>query len=301
MTTYRASEADAAISQRRRVTVRGWWRVLRRTWKQMSDDHVTLVAGGVAFAWFLALFPGLIAAVMIYGLVTDPADVERQVTNVAEGLPSAAQTLLTDQMSSIAGGSSQALSVGLVVSLALALWSTSAGIAGLVEAVNIAYGESETRNFIVKRGLALLLTIGFIVFLALAIGLIAVLPVVLNQIGVGSIASTTVGIVRWAGLVVLAVVAIGLIYRIGPDRDPPKKMRWLNIGAVTATVLWIAASAGMAVFVDNFGSYGETYGSLAGVVVLMLWMWITAIAVLLGAELNSEVETEVGVDDATTS
>jgi len=292
MTTTEASTTPASRPKRQRLTIRGRWQVLRRTWKQMSEDHVTLVAGGVAFAWFLALFPGLIAAVMIYGLVTDPADVQRQVTNISEGLPSGADTLLSDQMSSIASGSSQALSIGLVISLAFALWSTSAGIAGLVEAVNIAYGEEESRNFIVKRGLALLLTIGFIVFLALAIGLIAVLPVVLNEIGVGAIATTAVGVVRWLGLVVLAIVAIGLIYRIGPDRDEPKA-GWLSIGAITATALWIAASVGMSLFVDNFGNYGETYGSLAGVVVLMLWMWITAIAVLLGAELNSETETQV--------
>jgi membrane protein len=292
MTTSHAPKTQVPEPPCQRLTVRGWWQVLGRTWKQISNDHVTLVAGGVAFAWFLALFPGLIAAVMIYGLVTDPADVEQQVTDMAAGLPSGAESLLTDQMSSIASGSSQALSIGLAISLAFALWSTSAGIAGLVEAVNIAYGEEESRNFIVKRGLALLLTLGFIVFLALAIGLIAVLPVVLHEIGVGAIAATAVGVVRWVGLVVLAVVAIGLIYRIGPDRVAPKA-RWLSIGAITATGLWIAASVGMSLFVDNFGNYGETYGSLAGVVVLMLWMWVTAIAVLLGAELNSETETQV--------
>jgi membrane protein len=295
MTTSHAPKTQVPEPPRQRLTVRGWWQVLGRTWKQISNDHVTLVAGGVAFAWFLALFPGLIAAVMIYGLVTDPADVEQQVTDMAAGLPSGAESLLTDQMSSIASGSSQALSIGLAISLAFALWSTSAGIAGLVEAVNIAYGEEESRNFIVKRGLALLLTLGFIVFLAIAIGLIAVLPVVLHEIGVGAIAATAVGVVRWVGLVVLAVVAIGLIYRIGPDRVAPKA-RWLSIGAITATGLWIAASVGMSLFVDNFGNYGETYGSLAGVVVLMLWMWVTAIAVLLGAELNSETETQVARD-----
>lgn len=265
--------------------------MVRRTWTRFGDDHVTLLAGGVAFAWFLALFPGLIAAVMIYGLVMDPADVERQVSNVAQGLPAEAQTLLTNQMNDIANGSSQGLSIGLVVSLALALWSTSAGIAGLVEAVNVAYDEVETRNFVVKRGLAIMLTLGFLVFLALAIGLIAVLPVVVDQLTIGAIAVSVIDVVRWAGLVVLVIVALGVIYRIGPDRDVPKA-GWLSVGAVTAAGLWLVASAAMAVFVDNFGQYGQTYGSLAGVAVLMLWLWITAIAALLGAEINSEVETQ---------
>jgi len=274
-----------------KLSLRGWWRVVRRTWSRFGDDHVTLLAGGVAFAWFLALFPGLIAAVMIYGLVMDPADVENQVSNVAEGLPSEAQTLLTNQMNDIANSSGQGLSIGLVVSLTLALWSTSAGIAGLVEAVNIAYDEDETRNFVVKRGLAIVLTLGFLVFLALAIGLIAVLPNVIDQLSIGVAASSVVDVIRWAGLVVLAMVGLGVIYRIGPDRDVPKA-RWLSLGAVTAAALWLLASAAMAVFVDNFGSYGKTYGSLAGVVVLMLWLWITAIAALLGAEINGEVETQ---------
>jgi membrane protein len=133
------------------------------------------------------------------------------------------------------------------------------------------------------------------VFLALAIGLIAVLPVVLSQIGVGSVAATIVGGARWIGLVLLAVVAIGVIYRIGPDRTAPTA-RWLSVGAIVATALWIAASVAMSLFVDNFANYGETYGSLAGVAVLMLWLWITAIAVLLGAELNAGAEAQSARD-----
>jgi membrane protein len=273
----------------------GWWQVVRRTAKDLGDDHVTLVAGGVAYAWFLALFPGLIAAVMVYGLVTDPADVERQVTRAAEGLPREAQILLVDQMSRVADSSGQALSVGLVVSLAIALWSTSAGITGLVEAVNIAYNEKDTRNFVVKRARGLVLTLGFLVFLSLAIGLIGVLPIVLDHLGLGGVATTVVDVVRWAGLILLALVAIGLIYRIGPDRRPPR-MRWLSVGAVTATGLWIVASVGLAVFVDTFGNYGRTYGGLAGVAILMLWLWITALAVLLGAEVNSEAEAQMERD-----
>jgi membrane protein len=285
-------------SRPQQLTFRGWWQVLRRTVKEMRRDHVTLLAAGVAYAWFLALFPGLIAAVMVYGLVTSPADVEQQVTDMAEGLPEEAQTLLTDQMRSIASGSDQALSIGLVITLALALWSASAGIASLVEAVNIAYDEEETRNFIVKRGLALLLTLGFLIFLAASIGLIAVLPVVLDQLGIGIAATILVEVVRWFGLNLIAVLAVGLIYRVGPDRSAPAA-RWLSVGSVTAVVLWIAASVGMALYVDNFGSYGETYGSLAGVVVLLLWLWITALAVLLGAELNAEAELQTARDTTT--
>lgn len=288
---FKPKRRDDPTGSVHRLSPRDWWRVIRRTRKRFGDDHVILLAGGVAFAWFLALFPCLIAAVMIYGLVMDPVKVESQVSEVAEGLPSEAQTLLTNQLNDITKSSGGGLSIGLVIALALALWSASAGIAGLVEAVNIAHGEEETRSFVVKRGLAVALTLGFFVFLALAIGLIAVLPVVLDQLNIGAAAATIVDVVRWAGLVVLVVVCLGAVYRIGPDRDSPKT-RWLSIGAITAAALWILASAAMAVFIDNFGRYEKTYGSLAGVAVLMLWLWVTAIVTLLGAEINAEAERQ---------
>jgi len=279
----------------REIPARGWFAVLRRTLREIGRDHLTLLAGGVAYAWFLALFPGLIAAVMTYGLVTDPAQVGQQIDELSTGLPADAQSLLTDQLRSIASGSEQGLGIALAVSIALALWSASAGVAGLVEAVNIAYDEDETRGFLRKRALALLLTLGFLVFLATAIGLVAVVPVVLAEVGLGPVAEVAVQVVRWGGLVLLAMVALGMVYRLGPDRNAPK-VRWVSTGAATATLLWVAASVGFSFYVDNFGSYGETYGSLAGVVVLLLWLWITALVVLIGAELNGESEAQTARD-----
>jgi membrane protein len=186
----------------------------------------------------------------------------------------------------------------VAISIALALWSASAGVAGLVEATNIAYDEEEGRNFFVKRGLALMLTLGFIVFLAVAIGLVAVFPVVLDQVGGGIVVEVVAQVLRWLVLVLVAIVALGGLYRIGPDRAAPQ-VRWLSLGAVIATVLWVAASVGFSFYVNNFSSYGETYGSLAGVVVLLLWFWITALVVLLGAEINSEAEGQTAQDTTT--
>lgn len=280
------------------IPPRGWLAVLKRTFAEMGRDHLTLLAGGVAYAWFMALFPGLIAAVLTYGLVTDPADVQRQIDNLLAGLPADAQSLLADQMSALATTSSSGLGVGLILSIALALWSASAGIAGLLEAVNLAYDEEETRGFVKKRGLALLLTLGFLVFLAIAIGLVAVVPVALDQLGLGVVAEVAVQIARWGGLVMLMILALGVVYRVGPDRDSAR-VRWVSTGAVTATLLWVAASVAFSLYVDNFGSYGKTYGSLAGVVVLLLWLWITALMVLLGAELNAESEGQTRHDTTT--
>jgi membrane protein len=277
------------------IPAKGWFQILKRSFKEISDDHLTLVAGGVAYTWFLALFPGLIAAVLIYGLVTSPSEVSAQVSNLASGLPHNAQTLLTSQLKGITRTHSGGASIGLIISIALALWSASAGMAGLVEALNIAYDEDEERNFVVKRGLAILLTIGFIVFLAVAVGLVAVFPVVLSNLGTGIIVSVLAQIVRWVVLVGAAVLALGLLYRVGPDRDAPA-IKWLSLGSVIATVIWIIASLAFSLYVNNFGSYGKTYGALAGVVVLLLWFWITALVVLLGAEINAETESQTAKD-----
>lgn len=271
------------------IPAKGWWQVTRRSFKEIGDDHLTLIAKGVAYSWFMALFPGLIAAVSIYGLVTSPSQVESQVAELSSTLPASARQLIITQLESLAGASGGALGIGLVLSVALALFSASAGMAGLVEALNIAYDEEEERSFVIKRGLALLLTLGFLAFFAVTIGLIAVFPFLSDNLGSSLVVQILLQVLRWALLLVVAMVALALLYRVGPDRDAPA-IRWLTLGSLVATVIWVAASVGFAFYVDNFGSYAETYGALAGVVVLLLWFWITALVVLLGAEINAETE-----------
>jgi membrane protein len=273
------------------IPAKGWWQVSRRSLKEVGEDNLTLIAKGVAYSWFMALFPGLVAAVSIYGLVTTPDEVSSQVANLSSSLPESARTLITTQLQSLAGASSGALSIGLIVSIALALWSASAGMSGLVTALNIAYDEEEKRNFVIKRGLALLLTVGFVLFFGAAIALIAVFPFLADHAGGGVVVQVLLEVLRWVLLVAIAIVALGLLYRVGPDRDAPA-VRWLSLGSVLATILWVAASLGFAFYVDNFGSYAETYGALAGVVVLLLWFWITALVVLVGAEVNAEAEAQ---------
>jgi membrane protein len=277
------------------IPPKGWWQITRRSVKEIGADNLTLVAKGVAFSWFMALFPGLVGAVSIYGLVTSPADVRSQVASLSSSLPDSAQTLITTQLRSLASSSSGALSIGLIISVLLALWSASAGMSGLVQALNIAYDEEEQRNFVVKRGLALLLTIGFVLFFGVTIGLIAVFPFVTHLIGTSLLARILLQVLRWAVLIAVAVVALGLLYRVGPDRDAPA-VRWLSLGSAVATVIWVVVSVGFAFYVDDFGSYAKTYGALAGVVVLLLWFWITALVVLIGAEINAETEAQTAKD-----
>jgi len=249
------------------------------------------MAGGVAFFGFMALFPAMIATVLLYGLLVDQATVAEQMTALGDALPSQARDLLTEQLQSLTATSSSTLGIGLVLSVALALWSASGGIGNLITAINTAYDEEEDRGFIKRKALALGLTLAAILFLLVVIALVAVAPAVLDAVvGSGPI-RWLLEAARWALLFVLIAAALAVLYRTSPDRDAPK-MRWVSVGAVIATIAWILASVGFSLYVDNFSSYGKTYGALAGVVVLMLWLWISAYAVLLGAEINAESEEQ---------
>ncbi len=270
---------------------RGWWQIVRRAWKETKDDQVPLLSAGVAFYAFLAIFPALIAAVMIYGLFADPTDVTRQIKSLSSGLPKGADQLIGDQLTNIASTSNRALGVGLVISVALALFSASGGVGNLMTAINTCYDEEETRGFAKRKGLSLLLTLGAILFMVVAVFAIAVVPVILNAVGLGSLGRVLVEVVRWGGLVVAVIVGLGVLYRVAADRNSPK-FRWASIGAVVGTAIWVLASVGFSLYVSNFGSYGKTYGSLAGVVVLLLWLWISALAVLFGAEVNAVAEQQ---------
>ncbi|MEJ7705702.1 MAG: YihY/virulence factor BrkB family protein [Geodermatophilaceae bacterium] len=164
-----------------------------------------------------------------------------------------------------------------------------------MNAVNVCYDEDETRGFLRLRGLALLLTVGGILFMALAVGLVAVAPVVLDALNLGTLGTILLQVGRWVLLVLLVVVGLAVVYRIAPDRDAPK-FRWVSVGAVVATVIWVIASVGFSLYVSNFSSYGKTYGALAGVIVLLLWFFISAYIVLLGAEINAETEQQTAED-----
>lgn len=279
------------------IPAKGWRQVLVRGWKEAQSDQVPLMAGGVAFFGFLAIFPAMIASVLLYGLLVDPATVTEQMASLGDALPSQAREILTEQLQSLTSTSDSALGIGVVVSVALALWSASGGIGNLITAINTAYDEEEERGFVKRKLLALGLTLAAIVFLFVIITLVAVAPAVLDSlVGSGPI-RWLLEAARWALLFVLIAAALAVLYRTSPDRDAPK-MRWVSVGAIIATIGWVLASLGFSLYVDNFSSYGKTYGALAGVVVLMLWLWISAYAVLLGAEINAEAEQQT-IKDST--
>ncbi|OMQ14428.1 ribonuclease BN [Modestobacter sp. VKM Ac-2676] len=277
------------------IPARGWLQVVKRAWAENNADNMPIIAGGVAFFGFLAIFPTLIATVSIYGLVADADTVERQISSLSEQLPDEAATLIGDQLRNIVGNSGGALTISLILSILGALWSSSGGTNNMVKAVNIAYDEVETRNFVKLRALALLLTLGAIVFVLITFTLVAVLPVVLDVLPLGGFGTVVAQVARWALLLGVMIGSLSVLYRVAPDRDAPQ-VKWVTLGSIVVTVVWALVSLGFSFYVNNFGSYDETYGAIAGVIVLMLWLYLTCYLVLLGAEINSETEHQTTVD-----
>jgi membrane protein len=272
------------------IPLRGWLQIAKRGLKEAKADQLPLLAAGVAFYAFLGIFPALIAVVSIYGLFADPSTIGNQLNSLTATLPDQAKHVITDQVSTLASQRST-LGIGLLISLAIALWSASAGVSNLLTAINVAYDEEEKRGFVKKRLLSLGLTLGAIVFMVIILGIVAVLPPLLKAVFGTGVLRWVFQILGWLVLVVLVAGALAILYRIGPDRDAPR-MAWVSAGAIVATVVWLAASVGFSIYSSTFGNYAKTYGVFAGIVVLLFWLWLSMFAVLLGAEVNAEAEEQ---------
>jgi len=277
------------------IPARGWVQVVKRAWAENSADNMPIIGAGVAFFAFLAIFPALIATISLYGLVASPETVTRQIESLSGQLPQEAQTLLSEQLNSIVSNSGGALTVSLIISILAALWSASGGTGNLITAVNLAYDEVETRGFVKRKALALGLTLGAIIFVLITFALLAVVPAVLNTLPLGIFGTILAQVVRWGLLLGVVAGSLAVLYRLAPDRDAPR-LRWVSLGSVVVTVMWAVVSLLFSLYVNNFGSYDKTYGAIAGVIVLMLWLYLTCYLVLLGAEINSEAEHQTAQD-----
>jgi membrane protein len=276
----------------------GWKQIVKRAWAEHKADNMPIIAGGVAFFGFLSIFPALIALLSLYGLVATPETVARQVEDLSAQLPDAAAEIIEQQLNAIVANSGGALTLGLIVSILAALWSASGGVGNLITAVNLAYDEVETRNFVKLKLMSLALVLGSIVFVLVTFGLVAVVPAVLDALPLGVVGTILAQVIRWVLLLAVFAGALAVLYRVAPDRDAPR-LRWVSLGAVVVTVVWAVVSVGFSLYVDNFGSYDKTYGAIAGVIVLMLWLYLTCYLVLLGAEINSEAEHQTAHDTTT--
>jgi membrane protein len=269
--------------------------VLWRSWGEVGDANLFLIAGGVTYAILLALFPGLASLVSLYGLMLDASQIEKQVGALSAVLPEQTQQLLTQQLHNLVAASGGALGMAAAVGLLLALWSASRGMSGLITALNIAYEEKERRGFFKFNMVALGLTLGMMVGGIVVIALVAVLPAAVQFLDLGGATKWLLLVVQWPLLIVMVMVSLAVLYRYAPDRDKPQ-WRWVSPGAISATILWIIASIGFTVYVANFNSYDKTYGSLGGVIILLTWLYLTALMVLLGAVVNAQSEKQTRKD-----
>ncbi len=288
---HRGREAEAP----QQIPPRGWKDVLWRTWGEINDDRVTLVAAGVTYFLLLSLFPTLTAFVSLYGLFNDPSTVASQLSLLANIVPAGGLEVINDQLTRLTQQGGLTLGVGLIVSLAIALWSASTGIKNMFEAMNITYEEREKRNFFVLNGLALLFTLGGLLAAMLMIAVVVILPAVLSLLG---LAQGFEWLVQGLGYLLVAAVLFGgilVLYRWGPSRQGAK-WRWLVPGALFSVAVILIASLLFSWYSANFANYEKTYGSLGALIGFLTWIWISVTVVIVGAELNAEMEHQTARD-----
>jgi membrane protein len=275
------------------IPAKGWRDIAKRAGKEVKADQVPLLAAGVAFYVLLALFPAIIAGVSIYGLVADPQTVRDQINQLAKSLSPETAKLIGTQIQQVTSSAGGALGLATVIGILTALWSASSGMKALITGVNLAYDETEGRKFVKLRGLSILMTLGAMVLLGVALALIVGFPAVPDSWPTPL--QWAAAILRFVLLAVLLLAGLAALYRYAPDRDKPK-WGWASPGSVVATVLWVLASVGFSIYVNAFGNYNKTYGALAGVIILMFWLFLTAFVVLVGAEWNAEMELQTAKD-----
>ncbi len=277
------------------IPARGWKDIFLRVKDEFTNDHISIVAAGVAFYFFLALFPLLSAMVAIYGLVFDAAQVEQQLSQLSAVLPPQAQDIIAQQLHKIVSAPQQGLGLALIFSILLSLWSANSGTKALFDGVNIAYNQNEERNFFKLNGITLAVTLGGILVGLIAVALVIGFPAIIDRLGLPSTISDIISLARWPLLFAFIVFSLSVIYKIAPDRNNPK-FKWVSWGAGIAAALWIGASLLFSFYINKFSNFDATYGAIAAVIILMLWFQITSICVLLGAEINSEMEHQTVKD-----
>ena len=274
---------------------RGWKDILWRTYAEMQSDRLLSIAGGVAFFILLAIFPAITALVSAYGLYFDASTITNNLSLLADIVPANVLSIVHEQAQRIAANSGRTLSLGIVVGILVSLWSAMSGVKAMIDALNVIYEQQEGRNFFKLSLVALVFTLGGFATFLLAIAGVIVLPLVLAPIGLGSAAGTLTRFGRWPALLLVLLIGLAVLYRYGPYRRAAR-WQWVSVGSVFAAVTWIIASYLFSWYLASFANYNATYGSLGAVVGLMMWLWISTIVVLLGAELNAEIEHQTARD-----
>ena len=299
MARAREPERGRTATEPGQIPARGWTDILVRVALSMPQDRVLATAGGVAFFALLAVFPGLATIVSLYGLVADPGAINQHLSLLSGVLPGGVLDLLASELTRIAKQSTGALSTASLVSLLIAFWSANSGVSALFDALNVIYKEREKRTLLRFYGTTILFTLSGVAFALVATGMVVALPVVLDHVGFRSFAAdAALRLLRWPALLVLVSLCLAVIYRYGPSRHEAK-WRWVTWGSSVAALLWVCASALFSWYVASFDSYNRTYGSLGAGIGFMTWIWLSVVVVLLGAELNAEMERQTVLDSTT--
>ncbi len=280
------------------IPPRGWKDILLRTYRNISDHRVVAMAAGVTFYTLLAIFPAIAALVAIYGLFSDPGSLATQLDKLSGLLPSGAIDVVHDQLTRVASQPRDRLGLTFLVSLGVSLWSANAAIKSIFDTLNVVYSEQEKRSFIKLNAISLAFTVAGILFVLLAIAAMVVLPPALKYLGLSDFTEIAVRVGRWPALFVIVTLAIALIYRLGPSREKAQ-WRWITWGSAFAALGWLAASILFSWYAESFGSFNKTYGSLGAVIGFMMWIWLSAIVILIGAELDAEMEHQTARDTTT--
>ncbi|MDQ6437615.1 YihY/virulence factor BrkB family protein [Mesorhizobium sp. LHD-90] len=287
----RGRSADTPLE----IPARGWRDIAWRVWAEIFEDRIFLIAAGATFYLLLALFPALAAFVSLYGFVADPKTIAEHIAFLGGILPTGGYELIRNQLRALASQNEQALSWGFVTGLAVALWSANNGIKSLFEGLNVAYGEEEKRSFVIVNLVSLAFTAGAMLVGIAMIFSVGVVPALLALLRLDHWTELLVSLLRWPLLLVMVGTGICLIFRYGPSRERAK-WRWITAGAAVATVVWLLASWGFSLYLQHFADYNATYGSLGAVIGFMMWTWISVVILLVGAELDAEMEHQTARD-----
>lgn len=279
-----------------RLTAQSWRQLVRRAGGHAVDARLPFLSAGVAFFAVLSVAPVLVTALSVYGAVNTPAQALSQLSRMAEMLPPQLQSLVADQLTSITTASTKVLTVRGLVGLGLALWTATTAMVALIDALTVAYHETETRSFLRRTLLGLAFVLGGALLLGAVIALAGVISRAID--GAPGFVRTGAAVVVWLALAVVMSTVLAVLYRFAPDRKSPQ-WQWTTWGATGVTVLWAATSAALFAYVQSLGTYEATYGSLAGVAISMFWLWLTVLLVVLGAAVNGEAERQTSRDSTT--
>ena len=280
------------------IPARGWKDVGWRVWKSLSEDRVMLIAGGVTFYLLLALFPALVAFMSIYGIFLDPATAADQAQLLRGFVPPAAVDMIAEQLARLTQKQSETLTLGFVLSLIIAFWSANGGVKAMIEGLNFAYDEREKRSFLRLNMVAFAFTLGAMALMMVLFVALAVIPAMLAVLDLGPVGSLVIRLLRWPLLVVMLGLALTVLYRHGPSRRSPE-WRWVTWGSAFATITWLIMSIAFTTYLDRIANFNATYGALAAPIGFLFWVWLSIIVIILGGEINGEMEHQTAVDTTT--